>query len=277
MVAYFCGMNKAIVLFYIILITLFSCKNNDAYKKAAQQKITATYIKNLSEQVQKNGDSIGLRFNYIAALDSIGDFKNAIAQMDSLILKDRGNYALWFKMGKIYEHSKDTSEAITCYQNALKIYRAPDGILALINLYAETKNALALTLCNEIDNFRMGREYDSYTSFFRGIYYARMGNKQQATLALDKSIISNYSFIDAYMEKGFILYDDKKYAEALKVFATAATINVTFADAHYWKGKCYEAMNNKQGATTQYQRALALDKDLKEADERLRLLSNSGK
>lgn len=264
-------MNKAIIFFFILSITFFSCKN-DATNKTAKHTTDAAFIKKLATQVQQNGDSVGLRFNYISALDSVGDYKAAIAQMDSLILKDRGNYGLWFKLAKIYEHSKDTLQAISCYQNALKIYRSPDGLLALTNLYAETKNTIALTLCSEIDNLRMGREYDSYTSFFRGIYYERTGNKQAAIAFFDKSIISNYTFIDAYIEKGITYFYDKKYAEALKVFTTASSISRTFADAYYWQGKCYEAMNNKPLAIEQYQRAFALDKELVEADEGLKRL-----
>lgn len=239
---------------------------------AAKHNVDAAFVKKIAKAVTENRDSAGLRFNYVTVLDSIGEYKLAIAQMDSLILKDRGNYALWFKLAKIYEHSKDTSQAINCYLNALKIYRAPDGLLALTNLYAETKNITAIKLCDEIDNLRMGREYDSYTSFFRGIYFARTGNKQQAISLFDKSIINNYNFMDAYMEKGFALFDDKKYAAALQVFKTATTVNLTFADAYYWQGKCYEALNNKSQAITQYQQAGDLDKDLREAAEGIKRL-----
>ena len=266
-------MNKVIFFYAFLLILYVSCKNNDT-EKIAKPNADAAFVKKIAKAVAENRDSIGLRFNYINVLDSIGEYKLAISQMDSLILKDRGNYGLWFKLAKIYEHSKDTSEAVSCYQNALKIYRAPDGLLALTNLYAETKNATAITLCNEIDNLRMGREYDSYTSFFRGIYFARIGSKQQAISLFDKSIINNYNFIDAYMEKGFALFDDKKYNEGLQVFKTATTVNLTFADAYYWQGKCYEALNNKSQAIAQYQQALALDKDLKEAEERLKVLGS---
>ena len=268
---YFCGMNKVIFFYIFLLILLISCKNDDT-GKALKPNANTAFVKKIAKAVAENSDSIGIRFNYINVLDSIGEYKLAIAQMDSLILKDRGNYGLWFKLAKIYEHSKDTAEAVNCYLNALKIYRAPDGLLALANLYAETKNITAIKLCNEIDNLRMGREYDSYTSFFRGVYFARIGNKQQAILLFDKSIINNYNFMDAYMEKGFALFDDKKYAAALQVFTTATTVNLTFADAYYWQGKCFEVLNNKPQAIAQYQQAIALDKDLPEAAEGIKRL-----
>jgi tetratricopeptide (TPR) repeat protein len=255
----------------MVVMLAISCKNNDAANNGKPSK-DAAFIKKIAKAVAENRDSAGLRFNYITALDSVGDYKTAIAEMDSLIVKDRGNYGLWFKLAKINEHASDTAEAIRCYETALKIYRSPDGLLAVINLLAETKNLSVLALCEEVDNLRMGREYDSYTSFFRGVYYSRTGNRQQAISYFDKSIISNYTFIDAYMEKGFVLYDDKNYDNALKIFEKAAAINSTFADAYYWQGKCFEAKGNKSKALELYQQTLQLDKYFTQAEASIKRL-----
>ena len=262
-------MIRSSFLAIIILVSFFSCKN-DATPKLVKPQLDAAFIKKIAQQVTNNSDSVGLRFNYIEALDSIGDYKTAIVQIDSLIFKDRGNYALWFKRAKLYEHAKDTLQAINSYQKALIIYRSADGLLALANLYAETKNILVLALCKELDNLRIGREYDSYTNFFRGVYYARIGNSQQANLFFDKCIVNNYTFIDAYMEKGFLLYDGAKFTKALQVFKKANSVNVTYADAYYWQGKCFEAINNKPQAIVQYQQVLALDKYFVEAQEAIK-------
>ena len=239
-------MIRSIFLAIILFFCFFSCKNDANTTTLVKPKPDTAFIKKIAQQVIYNSDSVGLRFNYIEALDSIGDYNKAIDQIDSLIFKDRGNYALWFKRAKLYEHAKDTLQAINSYQKALIIYRSADGLLALANLYAETKNILVLALCKELDNLRIGREYDSYTNFFRGVYYARIGDSQQANLFFDKSIVNNYTFIDAYMEKGFLLYDGAKFTEALQIFKRANSVNITYADAYYWQGKCFEAINNKQ-------------------------------
>lgn len=249
----------------------FGCNNNEPTNNGKPNK-DAAFIKKMAEAVAENRDSAGLRFNYIDALDSVGDYSNAIVQMDSLILKDKGNYGLWFKLGKIYEHAGDTTKAIGSYQTALIIYKAPDGILALVNLLAETKNVETLPLCDELDNLKLGREYDSYANFFRGVYNARSGYKQIATIYFNKSIISNYTFIDAYMEKGFIMYDDKRFDDALSVFLKVAEVNSTYADAYYWQAKCFEAKANKPKAIELYQQALALDKTLQQAQDGIKRL-----
>ena len=76
----------------------------------------------------------------------------------------------------------------------------------------------------------------------------------------------------AYLEKGFIYYDQKKYSEALKIFELAATVSNTYADAYYWQAKCFEGLGNKKEALNNYQKALTLDKNLKEADDALKRL-----
>ncbi|RYY94496.1 MAG: tetratricopeptide repeat protein, partial [Chitinophagaceae bacterium] len=68
------------------------------------------------------------------------------------------------------------------------------------------------------------------------------------------------------------LYAQKKYDAALRAFQLAISITPSFADAHYWAGKCLEALGNKPEAKLNYQRAYGLDKtntEAKAAAERL--------
>ena len=230
------------------------------------------YANSLSKQVQQKPDSVGLRFKYLTVLDSLGNYKQALAQIDSLLLNDKGNYALWFKKGQINEHSGDTLDAIEYYNKALNIYSAPDGLLALANLYAETKNPLALNACKKLDEMRLGREYDAYTAFFAGVYYERTGNKEKAFELFDRSIDNNYTFMDAYMEKGYQYFDSKDYSKAMNAFKTAIEVNNRYADAYYWEGKCLEATNKKTEAITKYQQAFQLNNNLMEAQNALKRL-----
>jgi tetratricopeptide (TPR) repeat protein len=69
------------------------------------------------------------------------------------------------------------------------------------------------------------------------------------------------------MEKGRILYDQSKFQEAIEVYDLAIRVSNSFADAHFWKGKCQEALGQKEDARISYQRAYAFDKTLTEAKE----------
>ena len=260
--------------FLLLLILVFSqCKNpTNNTDKDVKANAAKELVNNLAEQVAKKPDSVGLRFKYVSALDSIGDYKKALSQIDSLIVYDKGNYGLWFKKSQICEHAGDTASAITYYTTATTIYPAPTALLALANLYAETKNVKALNICQQIDEMRLGNEYDAYTAFFAGVFFSRTGNKEKALLFFDKSIANNYTFMDAYLEKGYVYYDLKKFTNALDVFKTAAEVSNRFADAYYWQGKCLEALNKKSDAINKYQQALALNNTLQEADAALKRL-----
>ncbi|MFP5042009.1 tetratricopeptide repeat protein [Parasediminibacterium sp. JCM 36343] len=265
-------MNRCFV--PLLVVFFIGCKNNTDQKNppAANGTTTPTYVANLGKAVQQKPDSTGLRFNYVTALDSIGNYKQALAQLDSLIVRDKGNYALWYKKGQVCQHAGDTTSAIRYYTTAVNIYPAQDGLLALANLYAETKNPKTLVICQQIDELRLGREYDAYTAFFAGVFFARSGNKEKALFFFDKSIDNNYTFMDAYLEKGYVYFDSKKYNEALNVFSTAASVSNRFADAYYWQGKCYEALLKKTEAIAKYQQAFALDNAMVEAEAAIKRL-----
>ena len=261
--------------YFLLFIALFtSCKNNNDQKATTENKETnlATHLKDLANRVSQKPDSVGLRFNYISALDSAGEYKTAISQIDSLIVNDKGNYGLWYKKATICQHSGDTTSAITYYNTAISIYPAPEGLLALANLYAETKNIKVLETCQKLDEMRLGGAYDGYTAFFAGVYFSRLGNKEKAINFFDKSINNNYTFMDAYLEKGYAYFDTKRYEKALAVFALANEVSNRFADAYYWQGKCYEAMNKKTEAIAKYKQAYDINNSLVEAQAAVKRL-----
>ncbi len=253
----------------LLLLFLAAC-HTDPKNPSASDK--STVIKKLQAEVNKKPDSVGVRLLLVNALDEAGNYKDAIAQMDSLLKKDSANYGLWFRKGQLLQTAKDTPGAISSFTNALKVYASPDGMLWLANLLAETKNPDALLLCKQVYDMRLGKEYMAHCDFIAGVFYSRSGNKKVAQQLFDRCINDSYTYTAAYLEKGFISFDDKKFAEALKIFQTASAVNNTDPQAYYWQARCFEAMNNKTNAITNYQKALALDKNLSEAAEGLKRL-----
>ncbi len=137
-------------------------------------------------------------------------------------------------------------------------------ILAL--QYAETKNAKVLSLCDSLikaDSIEAHAE----PYYYKGIYYSNIGDQAKALSMFDEAVKHDYTFLDGYIEKGSLLYEMKKYPEALKVFNLALTISPDYADNYYWIGKCQEAMGQKQEARLNYQRAVGLNANFKEAKE----------
>jgi len=85
-------------------------------------------------------------------------------------------------------------------------------------------------------------------------------------------VASNYTYMEAYIEKGLVYFDRKDYNKALDVFRFASGINTLYADAYYYQARAYEMMNQKDSATMRYKQSLALDKTLVEAHAGLKRL-----
>lgn len=262
---------KCWLIIIIVGTFLFACKQKDTSTTQATPEQTEV-LNRLQQQVKQNPDSASTRMRLVNAFDSLQMYKEALAQTDSLIKRDSLNNGLWFAKAQLLESSKDTAGAINSYERALNIYPSVEAQLSLANLFAETKNPKAMMICNNVQGRGMDRETDASCDFITGVYYARTGNKAQALSYFDKAISNNYTLMEAYMEKGFIYYDDKKYNDALKVFETAITVNNLYADAYYWKAKCNEAMGDKEEALVNYKRSLGLDKQLKEAADAIKRL-----
>jgi tetratricopeptide (TPR) repeat protein len=132
--------------------------------------------------------------------------------------------------------------------------------------YAEAKNNKALSLTDSLLQIPAAQtQAEPY--YIKGVYYQNTGNATQAIQFYDRAIQQDYNFLDAYMEKGRLLFDQKKYAAALQTFGLPVTISPTYADAYYWMGRCQEALNAKAEAKQNYQLAYSLDKTLTEAKE----------
>ena len=82
--------------------------------------------------------------------------------------------------------------------------------------------------------------------------------KQKPFNCLMKTIKQNYSYLNAYIEKGKILLDQKKTNGGLKTFQLANTITPSFPDAWYWMGRCQEVLGRKEEAKLNYEKAYEL-------------------
>lgn len=259
----------------LVLFLLIACDNESGKKPtSANNKTTLSEV--LQKLIKKQSefpDSMGLRLQLIDAYDSIGNYKLALGHMDSLLLKDSLNYGLWYRKALLQENAKDTTGALQSYKYAIRVYPAPDALLAAANLLAEQKNPTSLALCKQVAKLRMGREYAAHCFFISGVYYARFGDNKNALLSFNQCIYNDLYYMEAYMEKGFIYFDNKKVEEAEQVFTTVITLKNTYTDGYYWLAKCEETLNKPNEAINNYQKAITLNPKLIEAGVALKRLS----
>jgi len=251
---------------------LFSCKGKEKTAEEQKERPLTAEVENMIQRVKQHPDSTGLRLKLAVALDSSLHYREALEQMDSLIARDSLNYGLWYSKAQVWEHSGDTTSAIRDYERALRIYPAPEAQLSLANLFAERKDVKAINICENLNRLRLGREYDAHCAFIEGIYYARTGDSARALQQLNTCLASNYTYMEAYIEKGLVYFDHKDYNKALDVFRFASGVNTLYADAYYYQARAYEMMGKKDSAVLRFKQALSLDKSLTQAQEKIQQL-----
>lgn len=132
--------------------------------------------------------------------------------------------------------------------------------------YAESKDPKAIALTDtliKMDSLKLFAE----PYYVRGLYYSNIKDRAKALQWFNETIKLHYNFLDAYIEKGKVLFDQKQIGEALKTFQLAIRIKPSFPDAWYWLGRCQEQMGQKAEAKENYEKAYGLDKTFVEAKE----------
>ncbi len=228
-------------------------------------------IKLLETSVRKFPDNPEFRRRLSEAYFQAGKSKEALTQYDNLLQADSMNFEAWYEKALLLVEMGDTTAAIDALARSYSLQPLTMNGLALANLYAETKNPLAVAVADDLIR------KDSLTTldpvYVKGIYYSNTQQYPQALEQFELCIRTDWKFTDAYIEKGIILYEQKNIDEALQTFKMATTVSPVNADAYYWQGRCYEAAGKKEEAMDNYLRAYSLDRDFpqaKDAIERLR-------
>jgi tetratricopeptide (TPR) repeat protein len=209
----------------------------------------------LARAYQKKGDPA-------AALELCDNILKVYpAQLDALTLK-----------AELQEGAGREAEALRTLEQAYAY--APSDVELVHRLgfaYAQAGNEKTLKLTDSLIKADVeGAHAEPY--YFKALYFENKGAGAEAIRYLDEAIRHDYNFLDAYMEKGQILFGQKQYAAAQNTFGLALRITPSFADAYYWIGRCQEAQGNRSEAKVSYQRAYGLDKtntEAKAAAERL--------
>lgn len=217
--------------------------------------------------LQKLPESYLLKLSLAHAYDAKNKTEDALKICDEILMFDPNQLDALLLKSDLLEKKQDINGSIVALEKAYSL--APQLIdinYKLAFKYAENKNSKVIGLCDSlIKKDSLGQNAEPF--YFKGVYYYNIDNKIKALEMFDLAIQHDYNFLDAYLEKGRILFELKKYNDAFRTFQLAATITPTFADAWYWMGKCQEAIGNNEEAKLNYQRAYGLDKTLTEAKE----------
>lgn len=238
-----------------------------AVTNTLRRKNTDSAIGFLEEATKKIPESIALQISLARGYQQKGNEEKAIAVCNQVIAKYPGQLDALQLKAEILQGQNKNAEAIAILEEAYT-YAPGDAELVhgLAFAYAQTKNIKAIALSDSLIKADVeGKHAEPY--YFKGVYYANIGNRTGALVFFNQAIQHDYNFLDAYMEKGNLFYKAKNYKEALETFELAVKVSPTFAETYFWMGKTKEAMGNKAEAKLDYQRAYGLDKTMQEARE----------
>ncbi len=229
----------------------------------------------LKEQVAKFPDSLLLKENLIQYYRENGNYENALKEVNYAVQKDTGNIRLWDIKAILHFEDGDTLQSIRSFEKALSIYPLPEDMISLATLYAQTKNAKALSLADTL-LIKFKPDATKQALFIKGLYYSFTEDKIKAIGFFDQCLALDFHNMDAYREKAIALYDLKKYEDALTVLNRAITLENNFDEGYYYKGRCLEKLNRKEEAIEAYQSALMYTPDYIEAKDALARLGIKG-
>lgn len=221
----------------------------------------------LNQALKEIPNSLLLQLSLARAYAAQNKTEEALKICNDILQKNPQQVDILKMKADLLDKKGNETEGIATLEKAYQL--APfdvelNYILAL--KYAETKNAKVLSLSDSLikaDSIEAHAE----PYYYKGIYYSNVGDQANALSMFDEAVKHDYTFLDGYIEKGSLLYEMKKYPEALKVFNLALTVSPDYPDNYYWIGKCQQALGQKEEARLNYQRALGLDQNFKEAKE----------
>lgn len=200
-----------------------------------------------------------------------GRNKEALSIYDEMLHRDSLDNETWYEKGLLLEKIRDTPNAIYALKRAYSLQPVNTYGLELAHLYAEGRNPVALSICDDVLHKDSTHEMID-PLFIKGIYYSNTAQYKKAIAQFDSCIGRDWKFTDAYLEKGIALYEQKRYDSAMTTFLMTVKVSDTDPDGYYWVGRCYESTGHKDQAILYYHQALALDKDFTEAADHIKRL-----
>jgi tetratricopeptide (TPR) repeat protein len=193
--------------------------------------------------------------------------------IESGLLNDEQLAASYNQRGFYYSGSQ-RDRAMSDYGAALRI--RPDYPAALMNrslIYlAQGQLEVALSDLNKAIGLLVPAQAARARSYRATIFLA-LKDYDNAALDLDESLRVDPDFLDAYIMRGMLEYERKRYDAALPAFDEFTKRAPTKAKGLIWRGKALEAMGRPTEALLAYENALKLEPnntDAAAASERLR-------
>jgi tetratricopeptide (TPR) repeat protein len=190
-----------------------------------------------------------------------GQLEQADAQY-AIALKAFDNYYLALAgRGKVRAAQGDYSDAITFYEQAVRIIPQPDLLSALGDLYTLTG-----------DSVKAKQEYDTVEFIGKlqainkviynrqlALFYTNHNLNLEKSLDMAQKELENRKDIYAYDTYAWALYKNKRYSEAAEMMKYAMELGTRDAMLYYHTGMIYRALGEDDRSAQMLSQALAIN------------------
>ena len=192
-------------------------------------------------------------------------YDTAINYVNRSIHFDKTKALAYFQKGMILKEAPnargkvDTASAISCFQSAVEFNQNYfEAYMQLGVLSAAKKNPIAL---GYFDNALNLQPKSFEAEYARAKFWQDIGKYDKALQEYDSLAVIFPDNQDVSYNTGAILFEQKKYNDALQKFDLAISRNENFFRGYYGRGRCYEALGQKQKAMDDYKKCLSIKPD----------------
>lgn len=253
------------------LFFLQACSSN----QQTSQESPTTKADSLATLAFQYPDSIPLQLNWHEQTILGDNDKIAVEALSTLHSLHPERTDVLNVLGKGYLKTGDSIGAIMTMQKSLAIdVNQPDLEADLCYLFAVRGDLMAIPIADRLIKTATNNIQVSRAHYLKGIFYSNIGFDERALAAFDSSIVSSFTFTDAYIEKSILLYDQKKFGAAISLLQKATAFDKFNAEIYFLLAKNHDASNNTKDAIFFYEQTLLLDTSYPTAKKALSRLNN---
>jgi len=242
--------------------------------------------------LEQHVNSTNLKLLQIEVLVFENQLEIAERMLNDLMAIENSNEEIYIQKANIYSKKDDHSKAIELLKSALAYSDDPPDIYSLIGMeylfmddYRSAKDYFVKclkvdpddysSLYNVIYCFEFLEEHDGAIEFLNTyldkspyceVAWHQLGKQffakkmfKEALASFEFAIISDDTFVGAYLEKGKVLEKMKRYDEAIEHYEMTLTLDDPTSFAYLQMGRCYEKLGRLEQAQKYYYKTVHED------------------
>ncbi len=194
-------------------------------------------------KTEKN--NLPIYFNLSKCYEEIGEINQAINTL-KLSLKIKNTSEAFYNMGVLLENS-NTEEAISCYNNAIKINK--NFFQGYLNLYSLFEKKAKYDVLLKISSYLIKNFQTNFNSYFlHGLSLQKNDDLEGSIIFYKKSLELNEFHVDTYNNLGSAYLDLKQADKAVALFEKVIKLDECDFETKYNYAKVLTRLNEKEKA-----------------------------